>query len=927
MKKLKKCKSKSKISAIALVLVLTISATFFALPIVSAHDPPWDVPTWAFIALRNDIIGVGQQVLILFWPNSYPPTASGAYGDRWTWTIEITKPDNSKVTLGPFTSDPVGGGWALYTPDQVGEYSLVAIMDDHVITGEPLAPGWGPASFGYSSLNDTYIGDTSDPVILTVQEDQVEAWKETPVTTDYWERPINSMNRDWWQLAGNWLGGAAQQNGPTTKFAYGRAPETAHILWATPIWDGGIMDARFGDIGYQTAHYEGIDFDPPIILNGRIYYNTPNGAHPQMGWHCRDLYTGEYLFYHNTSGPVANIGGGFDYSGTIQGEMLSFGQIYNYESPNQHGGLPYLWSTYHPTDSSTWMMFGAFSGKYICSINNVPMSFGMFGAAAAGTAVYGKDGSLLQYILKGTPNPMGPFFPDVAPFYLQVWNTSRAIWYEDVFFANEYWMWRPVLNMTYDGNNGYSLNVSIPAVSGSIQAVREGEFIIGGTAGKNNQDGLVPGNLWCLSLVKGQEGTLLWNRTFTPPYSVVPDIISGGFFAGGTMQLRAVDPEDGVFLFVEGMTRKWWGYDLETGQQLWESEPEGQMNYYSTYGPANIYQGKLISTGYSGEVIAYNITTGEVLWIYKAAQEGFESPYGSYPIDISCIADGKLYLTSGEHSPTQPLWRGSRIRCVNATDGEEIWSINHWTLGSGHSTQGPGAGVQIADGYIVSLNAYDNQIYCYGRGPSATTVTGPKTAVSLGSSVLIEGSVTDQSTGAKDTPAISDEDMTAWMEYLYMQQAKPKDVQGVTVKLTSIDPNGNFQNIGEVTTDVWGNFGKSWVPPVPGEYIIMAEFEGSKSYGSSSDSTYLVVDEAPSPAQPIEPEPTEPAPTEPVPTEPVPTEPVPTEPAPTEPEPTEPEPTEPAEAPFITTEMAIIIAVVVVAVVGIVAFWMLRKRK
>ena len=47
-------------------------------------------------------------------------------------------------------------------------------------------------------------------------------------------------------------------------------------------------------------------------------------------------------------------------------------------------------------------------------------------------------------------------------------------------------MWRPTLNTTFDGNNGYSLNVSIPTVQGSIQCVREGEYVIGGTGGKNN---------------------------------------------------------------------------------------------------------------------------------------------------------------------------------------------------------------------------------------------------------------------------------------------------------------------------------------------------------------------------------------------------------------------------------------------------------
>jgi hypothetical protein len=57
------------------------------------------------------------------------------------------------------------------------------------------------------------------------------------------------------------------------------------------------------------------------------------------------------------------------------------------------------------------------------------------------------------------------------------------------------------------------------------------------------------------------------------------------------------------------------------------------------------------------------------------------------------------------------------------------------------------------------------------------------------------------------------------------------------------------------------------------------------------------------------------------------TEPEPTTPEPTTPEPTTPEPTAPAEAPFITTETAILAAVVVACIIGVVAFWALKKRK
>jgi hypothetical protein len=126
------------------------------------------------------------------------------------------------------------------------------------------------------------------------------------------------------------------------------------------------------------------------------------------------------------------------------------------------------------------------------------------------------------------------------------------------------------------------------------------------------------------------------------------------------------------------------------------------------------------------------------------------------------------------------------------------------------------------------------------------------------------------------------------------------------------------RTIGYATADSAGNFGKSWVPPVPGEYQIVAEFEGSASYGRSYDTTYFTVDEAPSPSAAIEPEqPATPAPTK---LELV-------APGPTEPTPTEPEVTEAVEAPLISTDIAIIAVVAVACIIGIAAFWMLRKRK
>jgi hypothetical protein len=151
----------------------------------------------------------------------------------------------------------------------------------------------------------------------------------------------------------------------------------------------------------------------------------------------------------------------------------------------------------------------------------------------------------------------------------------------------------------------------------------------------------------------------------------------------------------------------------------------------------------------------------------------------------------------------------------------------------------------------------DNMIYCYGRGPSGTTVTASPDVSVHGNTVMVKGTVTDQtSTGRRTTndivdftlqgtPAIADEYMSAWMEYMFMQQAYPADATGVEVTLTVVDPNSNVYEIGTVTSDIEGNYALPYEPLVPGYYQIIAQFDGSASYGPSSATTYLMVEEAP----------------------------------------------------------------------------------
>ena len=79
--------------------------------------------------------------------------------------------------------------------------------------------------------------------------------------------------------------------------------------------------------------------------------------------------------------------------------------------------------------------------------------------------------------------------------------------------------------------------------------------------------------------------------------------------------------------------------------------------------------------------------------------------------------------------------------------------------------------IAMADGILVGLNYFDNELYAFGKGPSATTVSGPLSGAVVNSVLTLTGTVTDQTqTGRrttndnyeftlKGTPAISDADM------------------------------------------------------------------------------------------------------------------------------------------------------------------------
>jgi len=297
-----------------------------------------------------------------------------------------------------------------------------------------------------------------------------------------------------------------------------------------------------------------------------------------------------------------------------------------------------------------------------------------------------------------------------------------------------------------------------------------------------------------------------------------------------------------------------WGYSLATGQQVWGPVQLQGGGDSSVWRDGEIAYGKVYIFDLGGYVNAIDLETGEIAWTFYAGDAGYDTPFESYPIfgyNRHSIADGKLFLSQGIMY-TPPLHPSYRL-AINCTDGSLVWKILQYSSTAG----GP-----VGDGYLISWNSFDNQIYSFGKGPTMTTVTAsPKVSVH-GSSVLVEGTVMDKSGGTTQDiiatrfpnglPAVSEDSMQAWMEYAYQQQIKPTNATGVEVNLAVLDANGNYRTIGTTVSDSDGYFSYNWTPDIEGKYTVYASFAGSESYYTSHAVTSFAVD--PAPATPAPPE-------------------------------------------------------------------------
>ncbi len=780
----------------------------FAGALPSNITPNSTVETRAYLSYRPNPIGAGQTLLINIWL----PPIHVARNFTKAYVVTITDPDGKEETFGPMDSyNGDATAWFEYTPNKVGNWT---IKFDFLGTYFPrtVTPSGGVFAPSITLESVYYKPSSTGELPLTVQEAPVEGWPETGLPTDYWTRPVSGEKREWSSILGSYppdgIVGVNDTKWPANTnpymsnygfVPYVQGPTSAHIVWKKDFMLGGLVGGPGGAVTNVAGGLTGGGY-PTIIYAGRCYesYSKPGtGSTAQTYWRCYDLRTGQTYWDQPVSTTTTLMWGVFPMTSALVPTFIEYGkQGAEVAGATAREGITVTLDALIGTNLLKW---DPYTGAIVTNITGPPSDISsntlgdypyMYGIQTVG---FGAD-TKYNLIKWNIENNAGNWVTGGGGGQTTEQNFTKRI------VSNVTWPFNSLGTVDYQEG----VAVVTQAINSPGTGVAAAERIMAADL---------------------ETGALLWNKT--------TDAASGLeiFFA----QPAIADHGKYAARMLSG---EWWAWNLRTGNIDWKAQATWPWGQFGAYDTQSAY-GLLYSDDYDG-IRAINWTNGNIEWTFQApTQYPYETYYeGQYSFhSAGVVADGKLYTFNTEHTPSQPITRGWRLFCINATSGEGIWNIT-CSQGLPGSRYLQGA---IADGYFIHTNEYDGYTYCYGKGESQTTVQAPLTAITEGQSVVLTGTVTDLSPAQPGTPCVSKESMTAWMEYIHQQKPMPNNVIGVSVSLDTVDPNNNFVHIGTAVSDGSGVYSLMWQPEVPGKYKIIATFAGDESYGSSFAETAVGV--------------------------------------------------------------------------------------
>lgn len=795
---------KKRLLTIAFVVLLAASSVMtFDLTAAADYIIMPDRPTITAVGVSPPLIGLGQTVLIniMTYPAPNGPTyeaqslVPGLTGGFSNISITITKPDGSKETFLPIDETLEHAGISIpgkaeivghlqfrYEPKAIGTYSLSASFPGETYTTDNQSPTVKVSVYYKPS-------SSAQQTTFTVQEEfvqsgQTSGWPASPLPNDYWENPVSTNNREWYAISGDWIQDRYGILG-TNYNPYTKAPNSPHIIWANQVWSSGLIGGDWGSLPYAS----GVAGAGSIILDGKIYQQSATSGY----FDCIDLRTGEKLW---------SVPGSINKAQRLDPAYQTAAQANEGQIDEWIWG--YMTESRTGTGSPFWIRYNPFTGAILQNITNVPRDI---------TSVKVEDGSPIVWVNQANLNNYNTTKPlKLAYSNLIKWNYSKLV--DTVGYSQI---------TSNDWRKGIEWNVSTQI--GDLVDVGDNNFR-GPTCMPYWEAGVVvvrtPNAMQQMVAFDYNTGAFLWKNNNTA-FDI--DVRIEGIATGPS----------GPMIKDDGSTGEYVAYDVRTGREIWRAStgelPWGLLPAYTfVYNNGVHFMGS-----YDGHVYAYSNKDGSLVWKSDYIGEEFESIYNNQPFNGRAVgADGKLYYSTDTTYRAMPRTRFHVMVCIDEETGHFLWKL---PIGISPTA--------IADGYLLGTDTDNGMQYVIGKGKTSISVTAPNIGITLGSSILLTGSILDQSPGKPGTPAVADEDMAEWMDYLYGQNAtlinSPPTPNGVLVRLSAIDPNGNYIDIGTVTSDHSGLFKKLWQPEVPGEYTIYATFDGSESYFGSYSTTAIGV--------------------------------------------------------------------------------------
>jgi hypothetical protein len=833
-------KNKTVITLIAMLLMLSMTIATIPLTHGDAYPAPnTHFKTYSYLNVFPNPAGIGQQVTLGIFLSNVFPTSEVAIN----MYVDITDPNGKLTTIGPYTSDLTDGTVAYFTPDKLGNYTIVFRYGGQMLRNS-------------TTYNNIWQDPSQSlPTTLVVQQEPTiqHMYPVTPLPNQWWQTPVSAENsQNWYTLTGAWLGLKGNDFASTGGYnstgyynPYTESVNAGHVLWTKPWLGGGLAGGINGNNEVTSHYWSTFQYTPryaPVCINGILYstqYTFGMATGACAGIVAMDLYTGETLWTINTT------------------NALRCGSIFYMYTINDYGVRgPWLWTTgtlpacdtggryiasgnvagsYMNTTGTQWNLYDGINGKYVMSVVN----------GSALTLGQDPNGDLIGYFTnstKGTqvihPTAGTTALATTTGTHITAVNMTTCMGVTSAMSPTNL-----NVNTIRAMQTGYIFDVDVPTnMSGVPYSPALGFSGITGdalvfTAG-NNMWGTY--GFITMASLDAWTGQFLGATNITYPGTIA--------LLPWTREMSGLG--DGQYIMGNCVNMDIVSYYARTCTKAWDTQLFGTNgatpNIYDLF-QIKPYFGKGLSIweALGGDIWAINTTTGKVVWYANTTMwsgpSGTETPYNIWPVWVfssSCVSNDVGYFAGG-HEYNPPLFHGAQLYAVNMTDGSLVWKQLCTSVTS----------TIIAYGKVVALNAYDNQLYCWGKGPSAITVQAPAIGVTTETPITITGSIMDVSPGinqllvksnfANGLPCVSDDSESAFMEAVYQQQQMPNNVTGVPITINVLDANNNFRTIGTATSDGTGHFGLTWTPDIPGNFEVIASFQGSNSYYPSSSITYF----------------------------------------------------------------------------------------